>query len=404
MINLVDLFGIEYIIYVILVFIGTRILHRCYFLVQGHQHHFSYDCKAHLEYFLSVYCDTTHRSSHQFTTSSDGTIIRYLRLGRGAKAIVLLNGVGTGFFMWLPILKILVSLKPSFFDEYTLFVPSYRGLFGSCLDPKAVLKKSHSNGHEIHDDNPDKYVRIKVSLCVQDVFELLAHAKVESFDTIIGWSTGAQVALSFLGICADNETTRQRHQHTKLVLLNPSVRDTLKYVFQPFHRLPLPLAKLICALARGIIVFLQPFIFTYVWDVLKFIALSSFFRLMLEISAFFGGFPPEQPVYFHEYMRDAFSSREHTLGLLNLILALDDDCHPLSTTIENRSLILAGYPDFITGVYCSYELAQSLKRVKLVVFTMGSHFLLLEWPDIVAKEILTMILSEPMITSGERRR
>jgi hypothetical protein len=53
-------------------------------------------------------------------------------------------------------------------------------------------------------------------------------------------------------------------------------------------------------------------------------ALSVGFRLSLELLAFFGGFPPEQPVYFHEYMRDAFSTREHTEGLLNLILALDD--------------------------------------------------------------------------------
>jgi hypothetical protein len=42
---------------------------------------------------------------------------------------------------------------------------------------------------------------------------------------------------------------------------------------------------------------------------LKAIVYTSFFRIFLEGLAFFGGFPPEQPPYFHEYMKDVFHTR-----------------------------------------------------------------------------------------------
>lgn len=138
--------------------------------------------------------------------------------------------------------------------------------------------------------------------------------------------------------------------------------------------------------------FLKPLVYTRVWDILKTIALSVFFRIFLEILAFFGGFPPEQPVYFHEYMKDAFGSRAHTYGLLNLILALDEELQPLFENLDNRTLICSGYPDFLTGVYIGYELSKHLKNSKHVVFRMGSHFLILEWPGIVAKEIIITLL------------
>lgn len=58
-------------------------------------------------------CTYTHNHSsiHEFKCSRDRVLLRYRRLGNGKKVILLCNGVGTGFFMWLPILQELIKLN-----------------------------------------------------------------------------------------------------------------------------------------------------------------------------------------------------------------------------------------------------------------------------------------------------
>ena len=130
---------------------------------------------------------------------------------------------------------------------------------------------------------------------------------------------------------------------------------------------------------------------------LQAVTYSSFFRIVLECLAFFGGFPPEQPTFFHEYMRDVFRYRAHTRGLLNLILSLDA-AEPVllsgstpPTVPPPKTMIVDCYFDFITGVYLGERLAKKMPHSRRVTFSMGSHFLLLEWPDLLAKEIVSFI-------------
>jgi pimeloyl-ACP methyl ester carboxylesterase len=110
--------------------------------------------------------------------------------------------------------------------------------------------------------------------------------------------------------------------------------------------------------------------------------------------AFLGGFPPDQPVYFYEYMKDVFATRSQTRALFDLILSLDEELPEASLHLPHYTVLVSGAPDFMTGVYHSKKLAKSMKNNKHVNFTMGSHFLLLEWPEIVAKEILLFIFKE----------
>ena len=44
----------------------------------------------------------------------------------------------------------------------------------------------------------------------------------------------------------------------------------------------------------------------------------------------------------------------------------------------------------MTGVYHGHLLAR-LAKTKNQVFTMGSHFLLIEWPELVAESILRLL-------------
>jgi hypothetical protein len=47
----------------------------------------------------------------------------------------------------------------------------------------------------------------------------------------------------------------------------------------------------------------------------------------------------------------------------------------------------------MTGVYHGWDLERGMKNSKHVIFTMGSHFVLLEWPDLVAEEIIELVMN-----------
>eukprot|EP01038_Epipyxis_sp_PR26KG_P012966 gene12966-17387_t len=271
--------------------------------------------------------------------------------------------------MWFPIIKALFLLNPNVFsDEITLIVPSYRGLFET--------KNAEAMFH--------KQVIITTSTCISDVIAIKDDLKLNHFDIILGWSTGAQIAIN---ACAIHTSLTKR-----LILLNPSVGYTLHTGLQPYIKLPDTIGRIISMVIKNGINSLKPLIKTNVWVILKDVANSFLFRLFLESLAFFGGYPPEQPVYFHDYMKDVFSSRCHTRSLFDLILSLDE---PLLTekalSLPYPSLIIAGLPDFLTGIYHSYRLVRDMPNAKLIVFTMGSHWLLIEWPKLIAEKILVFI-------------
>lgn len=348
---------------ILVAFLVLRICQRVYYMLQGQAHYYSYSPTKEMELFIKS--NGIASTKHELKSTHDKVTLRYRRLGNGKKYILLANGVGTNFFMWLPFLRELIKIDPTFFDKYTLIVQSYRGLFPP-------------------DDSAFKtVVDISVNNCVEDINDMMRHAKVESYESIIGWSTGAQVALACY--------SKYPKTGSKLFLLNPSAGRTLHSVLQPVIQLPLFIGKIISCGTKALVGVLKPLIPTKVWDILKVVAHSTGFRIALECAAFLGGFPPEQPVYFHEYMRDVFFTRSQTRGLLDLILCLDDDLPDGSTVLPHRTTILSGFPDFITGVYHSRSLVESMPNAKHVCFTMGSHFLLIEWPALVAKNFIEHI-------------
>lgn len=173
--------------------------------------------------------------------------------------------------------------------------------------------------------------------------------------------------------------------------MNPAIGNTVKKAFQPFVPLPALMQKILGKAAISLLSSLKTIIKYDAWFTLQKISDSLLLRLFLEVFSFLGGFPPEQAPYFQQYMRDAFSSQYHTRGLLDLIISLDAPCSPEALSLTCPTIVLSGLPDFMTGIYNSYELLKTMPQAKLVVFTMASHFLLLEWPDLVAKELVQFI-------------
>lgn len=293
----------------------------------------------------------------------DDIPLQIKRVGRGKRFILLANGVGTDLFMWLPIFESCLVLYPQLFEDYTFILPSYRGLFTN--DGSAIE------------------VQVTMSNCIADTLQIMRHFQIASYDAIIGWSTGAQLAIT---LCALHPTTAK-----KLFLLNPSTGYTLETVLQILIPLPRVLGKLLSRVIRSALQTLIPLCHTPLWVTLKSIARSRLFRVFLEGLAFFGGFPHYQPVFFHQYMFDVFSCPTHTMALLALIVALDEACPDAALALDKDTVLISGLMDCMTGVYHSWTLARRMPRCRHVCFSLGSHFALIEWPALIAAELAAFL-------------
>jgi hypothetical protein len=219
------------------------------------------------------------------------------------------------------------------------------------------------------------------------VYTFTFSTEIDQYHAIIGWSTGAQVALA----CSTMYPLTSR----RLFLFNVSLGDTLHSVFQPVVPLPASLQYVLSSLCRSLVILLTPVVDSSIWDVLQAVGGSALFRIIFDISAFCNGFPPEQGAYFHEYVRDIFRSRQHTHSLIKLIRCLDEplprrrrcvigkpansevpvqgnvpshvatecDCSLSESLSEVKRLyVVSAFFDFITGYYHGMALCDSLQQ------------------------------------------
>lgn len=412
-----------------------RVLQRVYYFARGHRQHLWYNPSKALERWFKEEGVTV--SNQSLLSTKDGVLLKYRRIGSGKRLVLLANGVGTALYMWVSIFSFMLKLNPELFEGengITIIAPCYRGLFGSCTteESKGMLEKMERSKESVVDPNyAEEEVDITMKNCADDIKDILAHVLEQGprvgytydkeeedpadvavfrdagedykhFEMVIGWSMGAQCILSCL----------QDHPFIakKLFLLNPSSGRSLHTAFQVFFPLPFFVTKTLSSVLRYAIVdVLRPTIRTNLWLWLKAFAESTAFRVILEFFSFWAGFPPEQGVYFHAYMVDVFSTRGQTRGLLDLIVALDSPLENAEGTCggyghfgaqkdtfggkSEQTVIVSGLPDCMTGVYHASLLANNMhgSRTAHKVYSMGSHFLLLEWPDMVAADIMDLL-------------
>lgn len=340
-----------------------RLMQRIYFLLRGHIHSWQNSPRKEVEDFVLQI--GVKDSKHTFKCR-DGTNLNYRRIGDGKRIVYLANGVGTNFFMWLPVLRAAYSLYPTLFKEITLIAPSYRGLFAT--------------------DSDQGDVHITMQHCVEDTMEVLVHAKISKCHAIIGWSMGAQMAIT---LCSKYESITER-----LFLLNPSTGLTLQYLCQPVVPLPLAMRQSLSYVIRSALAATKHLCKTSAWDFIKVAACSTPFKMCLVICAFLGGSPPEQPSYFFEYVVDLFATRKSTTVLLDLVMSLDAAVPDSALSLNHRTIIVSSCIDVMTAAYHSTKLTKGMSAAKHVMFSMGSHFLLIEWPVEVAKLILELIMDD----------
>jgi len=92
---------------------------------------------------------------------------------------------------------------------------------------------------------------------------------------------------------------------------------------------------------------------------------------------------------FCAYVEEFFcNGPEHLRNLLNFIVELDKhSVHNNLQKIRHKTLILTGFLDVMTPSYLSYEIQNLLPNSELRCWTFGTHFIHLEYPEQVSKEI-----------------
>jgi len=275
--------------------------------------------------------------------ADDGVPLYYelIEAHEGAPTVVLANGLGGRLYTWEPLVERLAG-------RYRIITWDYRGLYesGSCAR-KDLAIWTHA----------------------ADVCTILDAEGVESA-TLVGWSMGVQVALE----------TAARHSDRveRLVLINGTHGHALETAFQPLVRLPWLARYLHEAIemlgSRGAII-----------ELVRSIALS---RPNMEVGRLYAklrGNPRIADMY-RQYVSDIFGG---SIGnFLKLFQELDahSNYHHLPE-ILHPSLVVSGGLDPLTPAYQSFEIARRLKGVEHLHLPLGTHFVLLEYPELVAGRV-----------------
>ena len=104
-----------------------RIAQRVYYTLRGHRYDWFWSWRPRFDMDNFLKENEIVHDEHSFISTRQGCSLhlKYRRLGTGRKIVLLVNGVGTDFFMWLPTLRevclILSYFSPIVFAFISLF-------------------------------------------------------------------------------------------------------------------------------------------------------------------------------------------------------------------------------------------------------------------------------------------
>lgn len=274
----------------------------------------------------------------------DGVTLSYDVIGDGPETLVLANGLGGRLYAWEPLIRALVP-------RYRVITWDYRGLFDSSAP---VLRRHLSLPDHAHD--------------------AAAILDAEGVDRAVffGWSMGVQVSLEF--------ATLYPERVAGLVLLNGTYGHAFSSGFQPLFRVPFA-GKWGHRLVD------------YLLDHPEFReSLAKFAQHTvdptLRVFSWISGTSPTQlrPA-ISRYMREVFDEKSFP-NYLRLFQELDAHSvyHHLRD-IRAPALVISGAFDWFTPAYQSREIAARLPFAESLHLLRGSHFVLLERPEVVMPAI-----------------
>mmetsp|Transcript_29479 Transcript_29479/g.94327 ORF Transcript_29479/g.94327 Transcript_29479/m.94327 type:complete len:452 (+) Transcript_29479:104-1459(+) len=305
--------------------------------------------------------DSSHPVREFFvTTKRDGVRLAVQAIGSGEEVLLCGHGLGCSAVFALPIMRRFDATEV--FKHFTIVFWDYRGLFGSsgAGSGTEALPTAHFSVRDSAIDAVDVLDGVKPG-CVCYAF--------------IGYSTGVQVGLELAALHPDRVG--------RLVLLNGTHGCLLHSFLMPFFRIP-PLGDWFHSLLRRVRS-LGP----SHWSLARraYLAGLKTARYAL-VRPFCLLTASDYELYALNYVKDFFTSLDHSLHYLRVPMALD--CHSayyLLPEIAQPTLICAGMLDVLTPAYCSYEMAALMPNAELLVKTLGTHFILLEYPQDLANAI-----------------
>ncbi len=290
----------------------------------------------------------TYAISWRELVARDSVKIYYEVLGRGERNIVLANGLGGRLYSWEPLLKTLAN-------QYRFLTWDYRGLFES--------------------EGPKRIRRLAIHEHAEDLREIMEREKIERA-SLIGWSMGVQVSLEFAALYPEKVE--------KLVLLNGTYGKVLETGFQPLFRIP-KLNKFLHELIEY---------FYYKPDLVKKIgqAVLNARPLIRQIARLYSHLyrKPELEDMAIQYISDIFSTDFG--NYLRLFQELDaHSVYHLLPEIDHPVLIISGLLDPLTPAYQSFEMEKKLPRAIHIPIPLGTHFVLIEFPQKVVPLIASFL-------------
>lgn len=342
----------------------VRVCQRLYFYYHGHiAHHYTFNPDKELTKFAQT-CKTTLLHT-TIQSSKDNANLQYDKIGHGKKIIILANGIGTRIFIWLPTLKLMHRSYPALFEDFTFISPRHRGLFGK--------------------DSLEDKVKISIVRCAEDVTDILKKEEVTDVVCIVGWSVGTQIALTHASMYPG--------VINRMLLLCPSSGRTLHSALQPVFCLPTPFLPYVSRAFTSLFRYLHIVTDGIVFTALRYSVYDSdIFRMTADCVSFLAGMSPNFGSYGHHYFRDVLSHRGHTKGLIDLIISLDEELPAGADSLQLPCTIVSSYFDFMTGVYHADHLHKNMRNSRHISLSSSTHFLLIEWPDVLAKEILKLVM------------
>ncbi len=275
--------------------------------------------------------------------ASDGVRIAYEVIGSEGPVIVLANGLGGRLYSWLPLIEAL-------HDRYRFVTWDYRGLFASQSDLAGP--------------------QLSITRHADDLSEILAAEKVEEAH-LCGWSMGVQVALEF--------ATRYSEVTRSLILINGTYGQVFSTAFQPLFQIPVPHTRLHSIVELGV---RFPRV---VRGAMRgsLIAVQGIFRARQVVGH---DTHPLMALTLKQYLSDLTNTRVE--NYLKLFQELDaHSVYHLLPGVKQQTLVISGGLDYLTPAYQSKQLARRIPRSEHLRVPLGTHFVLLERPKLVADAI-----------------
>ena len=283
-----------------------------------------------------------HEIKCQTISSFDGTQIEVQSYGQGELTMVIANGIGGTMAVWAPMLK-------AFKHRIRFISWDYRGLYNSGSPPSldALRDEDHA----------------------QDLQCIMAALQLKNV-VLCGWSMGVQVSLEAY--------SNMQERFQGLILINGSYGEVFNNAYDN------SLSKHIIPRINTLALKLAPALPTLISKTGN----TAFFLPLLEL---FG-------------VVDRKLDKEVFMHILNLLATLDfknycsilkhlnnHSAKSMLSKIRNPLLFISGTRDGFTPPSTATVFTQHVPQAEVFIIPNGTHYALLEYPDVMNKRIAAFL-------------